>query len=82
MAQLTIEQAQRELFSMLNAEDMGDRIYEFAQNLFERYVNLIECADKIDTDMLESDEAWYDDAREEFFQAVYDRAKNFLTNED
>lgn len=82
MAQLTVEQAQRELFSMLNAEDMGDRIYEFAQDLFERYVNLIECADKIDTDTLESDEAWYDDAREEFFQAVYDKATIFLTNGD
>lgn len=78
MAQLTVEQAQRELFSMLNAEDMGDRIYEFAQALFERYVNLIECADKIDTDVLESDEAWYDDAREEFFQAVYDRILKFM----
>lgn len=79
MAQkITIEQAEWKLFDMLNAELMGDRIYEFAQELFYRYINVIETGNKIETDVLGRDEEWYDEVHDEFFQAVYDRINKFM----
>lgn len=78
MSKITIAQAESEIFDMLAAENMGDRIYEFAQGLFDKYVNLIECADEVDMDALERDERWYDHAREEFFQTLYDRITKLM----
>ena len=81
MARITIEEAREDLFSQLRCESIGDRIYEFAQELFQRYINLIECADEVTgLDVLDSGEEWYDGVQEEFYQAVYDRATKFLTN--
>ena len=81
MARITIEEAEQKMFDLLNAEDMGDRIYEFAQELFQRYINVIESGNTItNKDVLDRYEEWYDGVQEEFYQAVYDRATKFLTN--
>lgn len=79
MAQtMTIKQAEQKMFDMLKAEQMGDRIYEFAQALYQRYINVIETGNKINTDVLDQDEEWYDGVHDEFFQAVYDRIAKFM----
>ncbi len=81
MAQtLTIEQAEQKMFDMLKAEQMGDRIYEFAQELYQRYINVIETGTEIEgkDEYLDSDEEWYDEIHDEFFQTVYDRIRKFM----
>lgn len=75
---MTVEQAEQKMFDMLNAEQMGDRIYEFAQELYQRYINVIETGNKINTDVLDRYEEWYDGVHDEFFQAVYDRINKFM----
>lgn len=79
-AKLTIEQAQYCMFDRLKKADLGDRVYEFAQNIFQRFINFIETGAEIkDKERLDSGEAWYDEIQEEFYQAVYDKLTEFLT---
>ena len=77
---MTIEQAEQKMFDMLKAEQMGDRIYEFAQELYQRYINVIETGTEIEgkDEYLDSDEEWYDEIHDEFFQTVYDRIRKFM----
>lgn len=77
---ITIGQAQAKMFALLNVEQMGDRVYEFAQDLFQKYIAFIEKSYKIDgvEEYLDIDEEWYDEIQEEFYQAVYDKINDFL----
>lgn len=77
---ITIEQAQKCMFELLKKADLGDRVYEFAQNVFQGFINFIETGAEIkDKEKLDSGEAWYDEIQEEFYQAVYDKLTEFLT---
>ena len=85
MKEIEIWEAEQKMRDMLESESMGDRIYEFAQDLFQRYIGVIEASNRIvDADgfYCEGDchdgVAWYDDIQEEFYQAVYDRMIDFL----
>ena len=79
MARITIEQAENMMFDLLGKEDMGDRIYEFAQALFVKYIDKIEAENQvINKDILDRCEEWYDHAQDEFFQTVYDRITKFM----
>ena len=78
---ITIEQAERKMFGLLQTEDMGDRVYELAQDLYQKYIQYIEEHFEITgkEEYLDSDQEWYDSIYEEFFQAVYDAMVKFLT---
>lgn len=77
--QKTSDEACQMMFDTLDNECMGDRVYEFAQELFDGYIHWIEDHVEIsDKDVFDSGEEWYDEIREEFFQAVYDRMLDFL----
>ena len=76
---ITIEQAEVMLTDMLEKISMGDKVYEFAQNLFDAFVNVVETSNEIvDNDTLNSGEMWYDEIRDDFFQMVYDKITNFM----
>lgn len=85
---LCVDDAEQMMREMLAKESMGDRVYEFAQVLFHRYINVIEAGHRIcdaegpygDSEDCHDGVAWYDDIQEEFFQSVYDRLLNFLKN--
>lgn len=80
MAKISIEQAEQMMFDSLAKEDMGDRIWEFAQELYQKYIRQIEEKHTVvNKDVLDRDEEWYDGIYEEFFQEVYERMINFLT---
>lgn len=79
-------QAQSLLLDNLDKEDFGDRVYEFAQNLFQSGINVIESNHEIrdiNGELADSEHSnevmWYDDVQEEFFQKVYDKLTEFLT---
>ena len=79
-------EAQSMLLANLDKEDFGDRVYEFAQNLFQSGINVIESNNEIRdidgnlADYEHSNEVmWYDDVQEEFFQKVYDKTLEFLS---
>lgn len=78
---LTIEGAQKYMFDLLNKEDMGDRIYELAQDIFQGCINVVENNSVIEgvEEYLDTGQAWYDEIQEEFYQAVYDKMTDFLT---
>ena len=76
---IDIEQAEQKMFELLKKEQMGDRIYEFAQDLYQRYINVLETKYNItNKDVLDRDEEWYDNVHDEFFQGVYNRMLGFL----
>ena len=79
--QITSDYAIEMMFDTLSEEHIEDRIYEFAQELFDGYIAQIEDNNEItDKDKYDSGEEWYDEIREEFFQAVYDKMLGFLKN--
>lgn len=80
MAKISIEQAESMVFDLLNKEDLGDRIYEFAQELFQRYIRQISERYSIENpDVLDRHEEWYDGVYEDFHQEVYAKMIDFLT---
>jgi len=86
---LSVGDAEQMMRDLLSKESMGDRVYEFAQNLFQRYINVIHAGHRIanidgvfEDDNDHGGEAWYDGIQEEFFQAVYDRMSDFLNNRE
>lgn len=79
MDKISIESAEQMMYMLLDKEDMGDRIYEFAQELYQRYIRKIEENFEVDESNLDINERWYDAIYEEFFQAVYDEMVKFLT---
>ena len=83
---LSVDDAQVQLLNSIDKEDFGDRVYEFAQNLFQSGINVIETKNIIRdsdgrlADYEHSNEVmWYDDVQEEFFQKVYDKTLEFLS---
>ena len=79
-------EAQSMLLGSLDKENFGDRVYEFAQDLFQSGINVIESNNEIrdiDGNLADSEHSnedmWYDDVQEEFFQKVYDKLTKFLT---
>ena len=75
---ISTEEAREKLLSSLDKEDFGDRVYEFAQNLFQNGINVIETKNAISDDDPHDDVMWYDDVQEEFYQKVYDKTLAFL----
>ena len=80
MDKISIESAEQMMYMLLDKEDMGDRIYEFAQELYQRYIRKIEEEFKVERpDCMSRDEEWYDGIYEDFFQEVYAKMIEFLT---
>ena len=77
--------AEDELRKRFNNENIEDRIYEFANNLFMKYVVDVEneyavVDEKGKPAGLDSNksEMWYDDCRDEIVQGIYDKVREFL----
>ena len=80
MAKISIEQAEQELFDLLYAEDIEDRLYDLAKDLFDKSVRKIEDEHTIENpDVLDRDEEWYDSSFEEFMRQAFGRMIDFLT---
>ena len=80
MDKITVYEAQKKVYELLYNEYLGDRVYEFAQNLFNKYINWVELKNEIiDKDVFESSEEWYDEIREDFFETVYEKLIDYLT---
>lgn len=77
--QITIADAEQMMFDTLEEMDLGDKIYEFAQDLYQGHIQYIEDNYEVDESDLGSGERWYDAIYEEFYQAVYDAMVKFLT---
>lgn len=79
---ITIEDAQRAMYEKLEKVSMGDKVYEFAQDIFQGFINMIETENEIKDaeERLESDQEWYDEIQEDFYQTVYDKLTDFLKN--
>ena len=75
---ITTAGAEQKMFALLALEDMGDRIYEFAQELYQRYIRQIEDEFKVECPDW-PDVEWYDGIYEDFFQEVYAKMIEFLT---
>ena len=75
---ISAEEAREKLLSILDKEDFGDRVYEFAQSLFQSGINVIETKNAISDEDPHGDMMWYDDVQEEFYQKVYDKTLAFL----
>lgn len=72
------------MFWLLDKYDLWDAVYEFAQEVFQDCIKRIEDAFNI-TDIdryLDTDQEWYDEIQEEFYEAVYDKLAAFLTGEE
>lgn len=78
MDKISIESAEQMMYMLLDKEDMGDRIYEFAQELYQRYIRKIEDEFKVERPDW-TDVEWYDGIYEDFFQEVYAKMIEFLT---
>lgn len=78
---ITIDDARYEMFKMLRNKDMGDTVYEVAQNIFQGCINVIETGNEItdEDEWLDINEEWYDAIQEEFYQEVYNKLTDFLT---
>lgn len=76
---ITTAGAEQKMFALLAREDMGDRIYEFAQELYRRYIEFIQYSYDIEGATDEDDVAWYDGIYEDFHQEVYAKMIEFLT---
>lgn len=80
MERLSIEQAEHKLFDLLYSESIEDRLYELAQDLFNRSVRKLEEEYEVeDLEFLESDAEWYDDSYDEFIRQAFGRMSDFLT---
>jgi len=75
---ITAEQAGQMLMSYADNNEFGDRFYEFAQDLCNRAIQDIESKYTIvDVDGVpytdEDEEMWYDDYRDDFMKAVFEK---------
>lgn len=66
------------VYECLEKELWGDRIYEFAQERFRNYIDSISYKYEIDKRELCSDEEWYDEIYEDFFESVYAKMIEFF----
>ena len=75
---ITQGEAIKKVFDSLSETDMGDVVYECAQNLMQGFVQFIEdhydIEDCSDADCV----MWYDEIYDEFHQAVYDAMSKYL----
>lgn len=77
---ITKEQAEQMLLSHIDNDEFGDRIYELVQDLCNKAVQDIESKYIIiDGDGIpysdEDDIMWYDECRNEFMKAVFEKVK-------
>lgn len=80
---ISIEQAENLMLDKLAKEDMGERIYDFAQELYQQYIREIEDKYRVENpNVLDRYEKWYDGIYEEFFQTVYDTALSYLSKRE
>lgn len=73
---LTQEQAGRLLLSYVDSPDLGDRFYEFVQELCNKAIDDIESKHEIENNDIEDDVMWYDDYREDFMKAVFEKIQD------
>jgi hypothetical protein len=73
---LTQEQAGRLLLSYVDNPDLGDRFYEFVQDLCNKAIDDIESKHEIENNDIEDDVMWYDDYREDFMKAVFEKIQD------
>lgn len=66
-------QAGQLLLSYADSPDLGDRFYEFVQELCNEAINEIERNYEIEDNDIEDDVMWYDDYREDFMKAVFEK---------
>ena len=80
MKKITTDEARSEMYRLLKKVDMGDKIYELAQDIFQGCINVIEINTEItDKDeYLDSCQEWYDEIQEDFYQTVYDMIQDFF----
>ena len=79
--ELYVEKAGKLLMSYIEKGDFADRVYEFAQDLcnsaindIEKNYNIVGINGEPYTD--DDDEMWYDEYREDFMQAVFEKLLN------
>ena len=75
---ISIKDAEKKIMEVLDKTSMGDVVYTVANDLFQGCVNVVETGNIVRGDNLDSGEAWYDDIRDSFVQAVYDKMLDFL----
>lgn len=81
MDKITIDAARQKLMSYIENPSFGDRVYEFAQGLCDEAIKDIESKHTI-VDMNgvpytdDDDEMWYDDYRDDFMKAVFERIQS------
>ena len=78
---ITREQAGQMLIAAVENDNFGDKFYEFAQSLCNDAIQDIESKHTIvDIDGVpysdDDDDAWYDDFREDFMKAVFEKVKS------
>ena len=76
---ISIPEAETLLFKELDATSFGDAIYELAGELFQKCIIAVESKNTV-TGEMDTDEAWYDEAQQDFYQKVYDKMLDFLQN--
>ena len=77
------EQAQQELIQAVEKIELGDRLYELIQDLCNKSIQDIESRCTIvDVDGVPYDDTddvmWYDDCREDFMKAVFEKIQTGL----
>jgi len=82
---ITKEKAVEMLLSFIDKENLGDRFYEFAQEVFQKAIASVEKEHIIvDVDGIpyteEDDEMWYDDTFKEFLEKLADKLAKELKN--
>lgn len=73
---LTQEQAGQLLLSYVDNPVLGDRFYEFVQDLCNKAIDDIESKHEIENNDIEDDVMWYDDYREDFMKAVFEKIQD------
>ena len=73
---LSQEQAGRLLLSYVDNPDLGNRFYEFVQDLCNKAIDDIESKHEIENNDIEDDVMWYDDYREDFMKAVFEKIQD------
>jgi hypothetical protein len=72
----TQEQAGQLLLSYVDSPDLGDRFYEFVQDLCNKAIDDIESKHEIENNEIEDDVMWYDDYREDFMKAMFEKIQD------
>lgn len=70
---ISMSEAGNKLMACVDMPDFKDRVYEFAQDLCEKAINAIENQYDIDTTDCDENEMWYDEYRDDFIKAIFEK---------